>query len=101
MSRRSLDFQPTNSTYLDTYAWVFFKQEQYRLAKIYIQRAIEYSKEPNIELLEHYGDILWFNNEKEAAVEQWKKASAMEGASDILQQKANRAVYLNKSSDEQ
>lgn len=101
MSRRSLDFQPTNSTYLDTYAWVFFKQEQYRLAKIYIQRAIEQSKEPNVELLEHYGDILWFNNETEAAVEQWEKAAAMEGASDILLQKAKRAVYLNKLSDEQ
>ncbi|MCK9300539.1 MAG: tetratricopeptide repeat protein [Bacteroidales bacterium] len=99
MSRRSLDFQPTNSTYLDTYAWVFFKQEQYRLAKIYIQRAIEHSKEPNVELLEHYGDILWFNNETEAAVEQWKNAAAMEGASDILQQKARQAMFLNKLSD--
>lgn len=95
MSRKSLDFQPTNSTYLDTYAWIFFKQQQYRLAKIYIQRAIEHSKEPNIELLEHYGDILWFNDEKDAAVGQWKKAAALEGASDFLQQKANQAVYLN------
>ncbi len=101
MSRRSLDIQPTNSTFLDTYAWVFFKQKQYRLAKIYIQRAIEHSKEPNIELLEHYGDILWFNDEKEKAVEQWKKAAALGGASDILQQKANKAEYLNTLSDNQ
>lgn len=96
MSRRSLDLQSTNSTYLDTYAWISFKQQKYRLANIYIQRAIEYAKEPNIELVEHYGDILWFNDEQEAAVEQWQKAAAMEGASDLLIEKASRSMYLSE-----
>ena len=33
--------RPDNATYLDTYAWIFFVQGNYTLAKIYIESALE------------------------------------------------------------
>lgn len=39
-SARSLKGDDLNPTYLDTYAWVFYKKKEYNMAKIYIDIAI-------------------------------------------------------------
>ena len=44
-------------------------------------------------MLEHYGDILWFNGEKEAAKVQWKKAAELEDPSEILLKKVETGEY--------
>jgi tetratricopeptide (TPR) repeat protein len=77
MSARTIEKEPRNSTYLDTYAWIFYQQGNYSLAKFYIERAISYLKDNQDKgvYLEHYGDILWMtrtNDEK--AIENWQKA---------------------------
>ena len=46
--------------------------------------------------LEHYGDILWFNDEKEAAVEQWSKALEMDPDNELLQRKVKDKTYYEK-----
>ena len=58
-------------------------------AKIYIERAIENSKEGDLsaEVLEHYGDVLFQTGEKEKAMEQWKKAKESGGDSPALDKK--------------
>ena len=93
MSRKTIEADPKNSTFLDTFAWIFFKLEKYGLAKIYIERAISNEKNPGHEVLEHYGDILWFNGEKEAAKVQWKKAAELEDPSEILLKKVETGEY--------
>lgn len=90
MSAKTIEKEPRNSTYLDTYAWIFFQQEKYSLAKFYIERAISYLKEdqnPGV-YYEHYGDILWMtrtNDEK--ALENWQKAWEAGVQTDDLKQK--------------
>lgn len=93
MSRKTIEADPKNATFLDTFAWIFFKLEKYGLAKIYIERAISNEKNPGHELLEHYGDILWFNAEKDAAKVQWKKAAELEDPSAILLKKVETGEY--------
>lgn len=93
MSRKTVEAEPRNATYLDTFAWVFFKQSQFSLARIYIERALEYEPEPGPELLEHYGDILWFNGDKEGAKAQWKKAAQLENPNNALLQKVETGLY--------
>ncbi|MDR1562160.1 MAG: tetratricopeptide repeat protein [Dysgonamonadaceae bacterium] len=66
--------QPTNSTYLDTYAWIFFQKGNYQRARLYIENAITNIREDNAEIFDHYGDILFKLDKKEQAVEQWQKA---------------------------
>ena len=74
MAGRVVKLEPNNATYLDTYAWIFFQQGNYMLAKFYILSAINKEKKPSSEILEHYGDILYMNEDPEGALEQWKKA---------------------------
>ncbi|NLT04304.1 MAG: tetratricopeptide repeat protein [Bacteroidales bacterium] len=95
MARKAFDAEPRNATYLDTFAWVFFKQGQFSLARIYIERALEYESEPGTELLEHYGDILWFNGDLDGARIQWKKAAQLENPNDALLQKVETGQYID------
>lgn len=94
MSRKTIEAEPKNSTYLDTFAWIFFKEEKFGLAKIYIERALANEQDPSSVLLEHYGDILWFNGEQDAAREQWKKATKLQDPSEILLQKVETGTYV-------
>ncbi|WP_019538019.1 tetratricopeptide repeat protein [Proteiniphilum acetatigenes] len=89
MSGITVKAEPTNPTYLDTYGWVLYEQGSYTLAKIYIERAIENSKEDDLsaEVVEHYGDVLFRTGEKEKALEQWKKAKELGGDSPALDKK--------------
>jgi len=94
MSRKTIEVEPKNSTYLDTFAWIFFKEEKYGLAKIYIERAVANELDPSSVILEHYGDILWFNGEVDAALVQWKKALKLQEPSPVLLQKVETGTYV-------
>lgn len=74
MSSKAVKMEPDNSTYLDTYAWVLYKREDYSLAKFYIKLAIEKSSEPSYVLYEHYGHILLALGEKDEAIKMFSKA---------------------------
>ena len=74
MSSQAVLLEPENGTYLDTYAWVLYMRKDYSQALYYMKLAIQYSPEISGVLYEHYGDILYRNDEKEKALEMWKKA---------------------------
>ncbi len=82
MSSLTVKAEPDNPTYLDTYGWVLFQRGIYSMAKIYLGKAVEYTKGKNEELssevLEHYGDVLYMTDEKEKALEYWIKAKEQE-----------------------
>lgn len=70
---------PNDATFLDTYGWILYQQKAYTMAKIYLERAVRHSEEkdePSSEIFEHYGDVLYMTNNKEQAIEYWKKARA-------------------------
>lgn len=85
---------PDNANFIDTYAWVFFAKKDYSKALLYIKSAVE--KDDDNHLLEHYGDILWFNDEKEAAVEQWTKALETDPDNELLQRKVKNKTYYEE-----
>ncbi|MBR1543396.1 MAG: tetratricopeptide repeat protein [Muribaculaceae bacterium] len=78
MAARAVNANPQNSTFIDTYAWVFYKKGDYKMALLYIRSALNNDDGENEELVEHYGDILWMDGSHDEAVEQWKKALEME-----------------------
>lgn len=82
MSQRTINEEPNSTTYLDTYAWILFKEERYMEAKEYINRAVEHrdSTRNNSTIFEHAGDIYLNCDEAKDAVEYWKKA-LLEGSS--------------------
>ena len=87
MSLRTLKEEPTNATYLDTYAWILFLQKRYDEAKAYIDLTLQNSKNPDKVLLEHAGDIYLMAGDKEKAVSYWKQAIEAGGNKASLERK--------------
>lgn len=89
LSAKTIEKEPKNSTYLDTYAWIFYQQGNYSLAKFYIERAldnIESEKDSGV-ITEHYGDILWKTGDAVKALEMWKKSFESGNVTDELKLK--------------
>lgn len=89
MSRRTIETEPDNATYLDTYAWVLYKLGRYDEALAYIERAIINDPEPSDVLYEHAGDISHQLGNKIKALDYWRKALELQ----------NKAGAVNKSLD--
>lgn len=59
LSRTTIMQEPSNATYLDTYAWIMYKKGDYQTAFFYIQRALENATpEAKEEITMHYKAIL-------------------------------------------
>jgi len=91
MSKKCIEKEANNSTYLDTYAWILFKLKRFDKAKEYIERAIANNGSNSSEIVEHYGDILIVFGEREKALMQWKKAAEMGAESEELKTKIEKA----------
>lgn len=86
MSGRTVKQFPDNDTYLDTYAWVLYKQKDYAGARQNLERALKTTKDASI--LEHYGDVLWQLGDHPGAVVAWQRArKAGPGTSPLLERK--------------
>ncbi|HZK69468.1 MAG TPA: tetratricopeptide repeat protein [Paludibacter sp.] len=76
MSAKTVQLEPKNSTYLDTYAWILYQEGNYSLAKFYIEKAVDNlpkGDESGV-VLDHYGDILWMTKDDEKALQMWQKS---------------------------
>ena len=104
MSYRTIKAEPTNATYLDTYAWILFRQERYSEAKVYIDQTLQNSSDTSAVLLEHAGDIYYHIGEKDRAVRFWQQARERAGGDtelkgkrlDLLNRKIKHKKYLRK-----
>lgn len=72
-SKKTLELEPDNTTFLDTYAWVLFQQGRFEEAKAWIEKAVNKSN-PSSAVLEHYGDILLELGKQKDAQKQWRRA---------------------------
>lgn len=58
MSRITVEKEPDNATYLDTYGWILYLQKQYQKAKPYFKHAMLYGGRDSAVILEHYAKVL-------------------------------------------
>ena len=98
MSYRTVKAEPTNSTYLDTYAWILFEKGKYAEARIYIDQAILNGGDKSSVVIEHGGDIYYQVGEPEKALEYWKQAEklAEESADDENEARDEKELKLLK-----
>lgn len=100
MSRRSLEKEPDSPTYLDTYAWILFKQKKYAEAKEYIDKALNALGDSvstnDATIVEHAGDIYAKNGLKEKALEFWQQAADLDTPSATLLKKLKKKKYINE-----
>ncbi len=98
MSKKTVDKEPQNSTYLDTYAWILFRMKRYGEAKIYIDRAMENLADTleNAVIIEHCGDIYSMNGDVDGAMGYWKEALRIAPDNKVLARKIRRKKYVKK-----
>jgi tetratricopeptide (TPR) repeat protein len=87
MSRKTIEKDPYNSNFLDTYAWVLYKQKKYKDALEWIKKAYSNGGSESGVVLEHYGDILFQLGQKDDALNYWKLAKNQKDFSEFLDQK--------------
>ena len=85
MSEKLVKKYPTESTYLDTHAWVLYMMKDYEGAKKYLEIAVLNSK--NGAIVEHYGDVIYQLGNKEKALELWKIAKNLGENSEFIDKK--------------
>lgn len=86
MAGRVVKQFPASDTYLDTYAWVLYKQKDYAGARTALETALKTTKDASV--LEHYGDVLYQLGDKDQALAAWQRArKAGPGASEALDRK--------------
>lgn len=94
MSAHANELQPNTASFEDTYAWILFKQKKYADARIWIEKAITHDKSSSAVQMEHYGDIMFYLGDTNAAVENWKKARSIGQQSPLLDRKINERKYI-------
>jgi tetratricopeptide (TPR) repeat protein len=81
--------EPKNSSYLDTKGWIYFKMGKYKIAKEYIEKAIDTGGESAV-MLEHLGDIVYKIGEQDYAKKLWEKALKLDVTNSELKQKIEK-----------
>ncbi|MBR2249932.1 MAG: tetratricopeptide repeat protein [Prevotella sp.] len=94
MSYRTIKAEPTNATFLDTYAWILFQQERYTEAAIYMEQTLQNDSTPSVDVLEHAGDIYAKNEQMDKAVEFWQQAVDAGSDSKVLIRKIKLRKYI-------
>lgn len=74
MSYRTVQAEPDNATFLDTYAWILFKRKKYAEAMQYINMAVDNDTTKSAVIIEHAGDIHAVNGDTDGAVKFWQQA---------------------------
>ena len=91
-----IERNPKNATFLDTYAWCLFVLEKYKEALPIIKTAYDNGGNKSAVIVEHYGDILFKNGEKEKALKKWQEADKLGKASKLLKEKINKGTFIEE-----
>ena len=96
MSLRSVKAEPNNATYLDTYAWILYKQERYEEALEYMEQALAADSVPSDVLYEHAGDICYKLGDVQRAFVYWKQALDLQRQTETIEERLEKKVKLKK-----
>jgi tetratricopeptide (TPR) repeat protein len=89
MSKKAVESEPKNASYLDTIGWVYFQLEDYKHAETNIEEAIKFEGK-NATILDHLGDIYFKLKNKSKAVEFWQKAFDLDQTKIEIKQKIEK-----------
>jgi Tfp pilus assembly protein PilF len=88
MSKKTIEREPDNASYLDTYGWILFRLKDYKKAAVYIEKAIKI--DANATLFDHLGDIYEADGEVVKALKAWNEALQLEPDNQNIKNKINK-----------
>ncbi len=94
MSYKTVKAEPSNATFLDTYAWILFEKGNYAEARIYIDDAMKSDGEKSDVIVEHCGDIYYMTGDVDGALKYWQQALDMGSQSKTLKEKIKKKKYI-------
>ena len=74
MSKITVELEPDNATYLDTYGWILHLQKKSKEAKPYFKHAMLYGGKDSATILDHYAEVLYALGEYDLAKVYWDQA---------------------------
>ena len=86
--KKTIEKEPDDASYLDTYGWILYKLKDYKNAVIYIDKAIKLGK--NETLLDHLGDVYEAMGEVVKALKAWNDALQMKPDNEAIRHKVNK-----------
>lgn len=89
MAKIAIAAKPTNSSYLDTIGWIYFKMGELDKAKSYIEESLKIN-DKNSDVYEHLGDIEAKMGNKSGALEAWQKALDLDKSNKELKVKIQK-----------
>ena len=100
MSAYTVETNPEQPTYLDTYAWILFLKGDYEKAREYIDKALahieDHNDSDNSSLYDHAGDIYYHLGLTTEALDYWRQALDMEPDSAIIKKKVTNKKYFKE-----
>lgn len=89
MSKVTVEKEPDNATYLDTFGWILYLQGKPAEAKPYFKHAMLYGGKDSAVTLDHYAEVLFDLEEYSLAFVYWAQALSKdtEGEIEGLEQK--------------
>ena len=93
MSAKTIEMEPDEPIYIDTYAWLLFSLGRYEEAKAYADKLLRLGGEMSSVEYHHCGDIFSKCGDIGRAVECWQKAREHGDDSKILKKKIKKRKY--------
>lgn len=89
MSTHLVELNPSNATYLDTHAWVLYKNGKLDDALKFMNDAVE-KDASNAVYYDHRGDIKYSLGKKDEAVSDWEKALELDPENNAIEEKIRK-----------
>ena len=96
MSLKTIESEPDNPTYRDTFAWILFLMEKPVEAKTHLKHAMMYGGKESAAILDHYAEVLYALKEYDLAFIYWDQADAKDPSLGIKAKATERKEQLKK-----
>lgn len=94
MHEKALSMESNNPRFIATGAWIQYQDRQWNDAKATLEKAIKRGGDQFSYILEKYGDVLFQLDQKEKALQFWKRAYDKGKGSKWLQRKINEEKLI-------
>mgnify|MGYP006115986233 CR=1 FL=1 len=96
MLKKATELRKNDGYIIDSLGWAYFKNKNYKLAKKYLQQAVELMPlDPVVN--DHYADVLWMSNQNIQARYFWKHVLNLENTKKELKESINKKLVFGIS----